>query len=215
MAYSKKTDRMDIYLDEKTKTILIQLKWKYNWKTAIGVPAWTYVEKKKFHEMADSLIWKKWGGHYKLYAKGSSDFVKKYSTSTFLVNFDIKWVITNPHWNVNVTKIPTGMRSPTSYTLWNSRIINLDTEDTKIESRRRSGSYYGQYPVTHEFGHAIGNTRSKVGRSDEYKLDRSINGGFRFDYSSIMNVGDQLRSRHLEYIITQLNLMIPNTKFYL
>ncbi|MFV0305623.1 MAG: hypothetical protein ACK5IC_09115 [Moheibacter sp.] len=215
MAYSKKTDRMDIYLDEKTKTILIQLKWKYNWKTAIGDPAWTYVEKKKFHEMADSLIWKKWGSHYKLYTKGSSDFAKKYSTSTFLVNFDIKWVITDPHWNVNVTKIPSGMKSPTSYTLWNSRIINLDTEDTKWTRKKTVGSRnYFHHPITHEFGHAIGNS-SKVGRGDEYNPDNQINGGFKLDYSSIMNVGDQLRNRHLEYIITQLNLMIPNTKFYL
>lgn len=54
-----------------------------------------------------------------------------------------------------------------------------------------------------------------IGHSDEYHDKDSINGGFKLDYPSVMNIGNELRKRHLDYILKQLNTMLPNTTFYL
>ena len=45
--------------------------------------------------------------------------------------------------------------------------------------------------------------------ADEYKPTNP----YVRDRSSLMNVGNQLRSRHLDFIVAQLNTMIPDTTF--
>ena len=44
---------------------------------------------------------------------------------------------------------------------------------------------------------------------DEYKQSSS----YFSDKSSIMNIGSQIQKRHIDYILSQLNGMIPNTVF--
>lgn len=214
MSYVKYTDRMDIYIEEDRNIILIQEKWEYKWLTK--VTRWTITEKRKFHEMADSRIWKQWGGHFKLKVKGTSSFALKHKNTTFTVNFDIKWVFTNSHWTVNITKIAPG-KFETSSVNWIDKIINLDTEDTKLNCKGiHGGTNFYQYPISHEFGHTIGNSiHAKNGRKSVYGDEYNLNGGLRLDYSSIMNVGNELRNRHLDYILIELNTMIPNTTFYI
>ena len=56
--------------------------------------------------------------------------------------------------------------------------------------------------MTHEFGHTIKSP-------DEYIATSP----FLADTASIMNIGQQIRKRHLELIITQLNTMLPNCQF--
>lgn len=207
----KKTDRMDISIMETEKRILIVQKWCYNWKTQPGISAWTTSQKRNFHDRVDKLIWSNWGGKHKIKVNGTSEFAKKYAKESFTVYFDIKWVLNQPHWNVNVTKIPS-KGFVTSNVLWNSREINLDTEDTVFTYK---GSYknkkHYQYPVLHEFGHATGNTIKLPGmHGDEYK----VSSAFFLDKTSIMNIGNELKKRHLDYIVQQLNTMIPNTRFY-
>lgn len=210
MSIIKKTDRMDIFIEEYKNTILIQERWEYQWITKIT--PWTYTEKRKFHQMADNLIWKKWSGHFKLKVKGTSTFAQKHKNTIFTVNFDIKWVSEKPHWKVNVIKIiPKDFK--TSYVDWMNKVISLDTEDTKLILKKSIyGSHYQyQYPIAHEFGHTIGNVFRS--HSDEYNPDERVNGGFLLDYLSIMNIGNNLRNRHLDYILLQLNTMFTNTKF--
>ncbi|TWP27076.1 hypothetical protein ETU08_07560 [Apibacter muscae] len=213
MSTTKRTDRMDIFIEEGRNIILIQERWQYNWLTK--VTPWTITERRKFHELADQRIWKIWGGHFKLKVQGTSSFAEKHKNTTFTVNFDIKWALINPHWKVNLTKIaPGGFQ--TSYVNWNSKIISLDTEDTKIVTRYAGRSKYKQYPVAHEFGHAIGNVPIRgISHSDEYHDSYRLNGGFKLDYLSIMNIGNNLRNRHLDYVLIQLNSMFANTTFYI
>lgn len=212
MSLLKKTERMDIYLEESRGIILIREKWKYNWLNDRRTTAWTYFQRRDFHKKVDDLIWKNWGSHFKVKTKGTSDFAKKFSSKPLILNFDIEWVIQNAHWNVNVTKIiPNSFM--TSNVEWNNRVVNLDTEDTKLILKEELGhKKFFQYPAVHEFGHAIGNSLfSKKGmHGDEYKIDS----GFKFDKSSVMNVGNQLRNRHIDYILSQLNSAIPNVSFY-
>lgn len=66
------------------------------------------------------LINKIWSSYFKLKVEGSSEFVKRNIKTIFTVKFDIKWVLANPHWTVNITKI-----SPRdfilSYVLWDEK----------------------------------------------------------------------------------------------
>ncbi|NUE65945.1 hypothetical protein [Snodgrassella sp. ESL0253] len=105
----------------------------------------------------------------------------KHKNSIFTVDFDIKWVFTNPHWTVNVIKIAPG-DFETSYVIWDRRIISLDTEDIKSNYKDYFGlkDYY-QFPIAHEFGYTVGNVPI-IGHSDEYHDDNRINGGFKLDY---------------------------------
>jgi hypothetical protein len=208
----KRTERMDIFIEEDRNTILVQEKWQYNWSTR--ATPWTIREKRKFHQSADTLISKIWEKYFKLKINDLSNFTVKHQDSIFTINFDIKWVLTNPHWTVNVIKIaPWGVE--TSYVIWDQRIINLDTEDIKsnYKSYFDLKDYY-QFPITHKFWHSVGSVPIS-GHSDEYHHDNRINGSFKLGYPSVMNVGNELRKRHLDYILNQLNTMLPNTTFYL
>lgn len=210
MSMIKRTDRMDFFIEEKKNIILIQEKWQYIWHTQ--TTPWNIAEKRKFHKEAELLISKIWSSYFKLKVEGSSDFVKRNIKTIFTVNFDIKWVLANPHWTVNITKIFPG-NFETSYVIWDIRQINIDTEDLKLtlKDEQNSKKYY-QFPIAHEFGHTVGNA-SAIGHSDEYSADPKKNGGFQLDYSSLMNVGNELRNRHLDYILKELNTMLPDTIF--
>ena len=216
MSLIKKTDRMDIYLESHRQIILICQKWRYNWLNEIGTNSWTLLEKRNFHDEVDKIIWRTWGGHYKVKAIGNSNFANEYRNKIFTINFDIQWVIENSHWDVNVKKILPFSFSRSNI-IWNRREINLDTEDIKKINRRGSN----QIPVAHEFGHTIGNSVSalfSIGlptRGDEYEHEFSTNRSFEYDHKSIMNIGMELRNRHLDYIKYQLETIYPNTRFQL
>lgn len=89
-----------------------------------------------------------------------------------------------------------------------------------------------QYPVAHKFGHAIGNSRgaypspimggssiSVITHGDEYRVSTTQKNHIRInqqrrefieDLNIIMNVGNSLRKRHLDYIMQELNSMYPS-----
>ena len=94
---------------------------------------------------------------------------------------------------------------------WDSKIINIDTEDTVKIKRDRGSKSYHQYPIVHEFGHSVGNSifASTGMHGDEYNSSSSF---FR-DKRSLMNIGSNLRDRHLDFLLQQLNTMIPNAQF--
>ncbi|WP_346882961.1 hypothetical protein [uncultured Algibacter sp.] len=204
-----KTDRMDITIDFDNQVIFVQQKWKYTWTTDPSLSSWTYAEKKKFHDTADNLLWQQWSDKFNLKLTGSSKMVSKFNTKLFTVNFDIKWVTANAHWDVKVKKIKSG-HFETSSVHWTSKTIKLDTEDLKAVKRTRGTKTYKQHPISHEFGHAIGNTSHISGmHADEYKTSSA----FKIDLLSRMNVGNQLRKRHGDYLVSELNKVIPNAKF--
>jgi hypothetical protein len=202
---------MDIHIEEYRNTILVQQKWKYNWIAATGLTPWTYIEKKQFHNQVDGLIWGNWGSKFDLKVTGSSDFATQHVDSVFTVNFDIKWVLNGEHWTVNATKITPGSQITSSLS-WGSRCINLDTEDVVKRHFADAGVSSYQYPVVHEFGHGTGNSiyASTGMHGDEYKSS-SV---YYIDKPSVMNHGNELRQRHLDYLLSQLNQMLSNTTFY-
>ena len=213
MAYiTKHTDRMDIHIEEYRGTILIRQKWKYQWKRVLNTPKWTLQEKRAFHQKADRLIWTTWGKHFFVRSYGNSPLAKKHQHTRWDINFDIQWVLDWGHWDVFVTKLPSNyVGHMTSSVKWKTREIFLDTKDVELRERYRGNKKYHQYPVAHEYGHAVGNSKKvdKHMHGDEYKKKSA----YFNDKSSMMNVGMSLRERHLDYLIRELNTMVPDTIF--
>lgn len=203
----KRTERMDIFLAVYRHTILVKQRWRYNWIHESDTLPWTYLEKRKFHHKLDSLIWQYCSGNFKMKVSGESAFAKKYKNKPFTLNFDIQWELGKPHWNVNAKKIKKGSFER-SNVKWDAREINLDTEDTVLTQKLKD---HYQYPSNHEFGHAVGNSAYAYagGHGDEYHSTSP----YYSDTQSLMNAGNELRERHIDFIIRELDRMIPKTKF--
>ena len=112
---------------------------------------------------------------------------------------------------------------------WTERKIFLDVYDVTPQEKCGAPDGLMQYTVAHEFGHTIGNTRgafpslimgfssiSVITHGDEYRASTTQKNHIRInqqrrefieDLNSIMNVGNSLRRRHLDYIMQELNSM--------
>jgi hypothetical protein len=63
-----------------------------------------------------------------------------------------------------------------------------------------------QTPVAHEFGHTLGLSPGLTRHSDEYRRREYSDGEIRHGvYRSVMNIGNQIETRHADYIVSQLN----------
>ena len=200
-----------IDIDTTAGRVFLQQGWKYDWKTKGAVTAWTLKEKRRFHKRADDTIWAAWSNRARLSVSGTSGFAKKFGRRGLPNNLDIRWVLTSPHWNVQVTKIAPGAFER-SEVKWKIRKILLDTNDfdkrVHCAGPAKKQVCHSQVPLAHEFGHAVGNTWV-LKRGDEYKSGSS----HLADKGSMLNSGSTLRSRHFRTVIEQLNKMIPNTTF--
>lgn len=111
-----------------------------------------------------------------------------------------------PHWTVNVRKLPAGS-TPTTYisnVVGRNMRINLDSADlASYRACNTAGRCRDFRAVPHEYGHTF------PGVGDEYVAGHANLG----DTNSIMNIGDQVRARHLRPILAQLNTMIPDCTF--
>jgi hypothetical protein len=199
-----------IDIDTTHGTIFLQERWLYTWLVQPPLLPWTLTERRNFHNNADRGIWATWSNRAKLRAAGASDFARRFTGRDITINLDIRWVLSRPHWNVTVTKIPRNQFA-TSSVLWNARRITLDSNDTHVRTFVNGPGTPNttQLPVAHEFGHAIGNSIHIGHEGDEYVAGKP----HQADVASIMNVGHALRRRHFETIIDELNRMIAGTTF--
>jgi len=211
LVYTKNTPYFLITLDLKNNQLKVLQRWKYNWVNATGTTKWKYTESRDFHQKVDRLIWSVWGGRFELKISPGAVLPRNYKAGKIITYFDIQWVLDNTaHWKVDVTKIkPGGFQQ--SYIRWDNRQIQLDTEDTRQTLKFNKGNVkHYQYGVTHEFGHTLGNvTYTPSGHGDEYKQE-SV---WLNDFPSIMNRGNELRQRHLDFIRQTINGMVPGLKF--
>jgi hypothetical protein len=199
-----------IDIDTGQGCVFLQERWKYEWLLTGTHSAWTYAEKKKFHDSADRAIWKAWSFKAKLAVTGTSAFARRFIAKGIPINLDIRWVLKDEHWNVKVYKVAKG-EFRTSNVNWQTRVIEFDTNDFDVRNFDNGDDPdTKQVAVTHEFGHAIGNSKHvHQHRGDEYKAGHPN----VHDHASIMNHGNQLRSRHFETIIEAMNKMIACTTF--
>lgn len=211
----------DIDLDTQKGVVFVQLRWQYLWRVQPPLLPWTLQEKRKFHNSADRAIWHSWSNRVALNVSGSSQFARAFTNRSIGINLDVRWVTANPHWTVTVTKIPAGTIAISSVQ-WSARTITLDSNDVQSVTRCRQAAgppapgggfpvaCFRQIPVAHEFGHAAGNT-AVLSRGDEYGAGHTLHA----DATSMMNIGGEIRNRHFNTILDELNQMISDTTFSL
>lgn len=203
-----------INLDTLNGQVLVCEKWLYDWKLWPGVSAaWTYEEKKNFHSTCDQQIWSIWSFRVTLFVTGPSQFARSFRSRKLTVNFDIKWWLDpHCHWKVTAWKMPPGT-SPTalhrSFVDVPGRRIELNTADI---APRGAGNAAGRSTtafrtVPHEYGHAMVAPGGFTANPDEYKSSSP----HLHDTLSMMNIGQQLRERHLAATVSALNRLAART----
>ncbi len=227
----KETSYFDLHLDLDEKVIKVVQRWKYNWIVYTGeFEDWSYVEKKNFHDEVDRLIWKQWSYKYvtvstittESYFPEGSKVWKTLDKTRFKVVFDIKWVTKDPHWNVNIRKV-TSLNDYRSHVSFSNSTINLTWLDTSEHSLVEGIS---QNIVNHEYGHTIGaddeysrryvGTECEIYEYEQYFTEEGLEKRFKHasDQRSLMNIGNELRSRFISNIDTELDDFFTGVEFH-
>lgn len=205
-----------IDFDDQTGAVFVQEKWLYRWNLWPGVTApWTYREKEDFHATVDKQIWGVWSNRIRLIVNGTSPIARRLAGRQTSINFDVKWVVAPPNdWTVIAWKMPASA-SPTSphrsfVSAPPGKLIELNTADlaprAAANSAGQSATNFRAAP--HEFGHTI-RSGGATANPDEYvNTSRNV-----ADTSSIMNIGREVRKRHLAAVITELNGLVPSLTF--
>lgn len=199
-----------IDLDTGEGRIVLLERWQYVWAVASDkIKRWTLAEKQEFHRRVDREVWAAWSGRAFLQVEGTSDFARRYAGRKIPVYTDVRWVLKSAHWTVTVTKVEKGATVQSSTNYWDRTMI-LDSNDVAPRTRLTGPAKvaFTQVPVAHEFGHTVGNVDSYA-RGDEYKATSE----FVSDRPSIMNRGMELRKRHFDQTLMELNSMIEGTTF--
>jgi len=197
----------DLDVDLQLGRVFVQQKWQYAWTLfSSRVTPWTYAERKQFHNTLDRQVWAEWSNRFRLQVSGAGEFARRFSNSGVPLNFDIKWVTTPGHWHVTVRKMPPNSSRTTfrSHVVPATRRIELDTMDIVVGGAANdAGKLSNQFrSAPHEFGHTMA-------LPDEYNAGSA----HLTDSASIMNIGREVRRRHLQLTLDALNALMPNVKF--
>jgi hypothetical protein len=203
-----------IDLNTSNGCVFICEDWRYNWNLWPGVKEpWTHTQKQATHRRIDRQGGGLWSNRIHLGVTGRSELARRLNTHGAFVNFDVRWSLQpTAHWSVTVWKMPLGS-GPTnlhrSFVRHHSRQVELNTADLIPRSAGNSagGSTSNFLTAPHEYGHTIGPTGHNLG--DEYGALSSYLG----DTHSMMNIGREIRRRHVEEIVVALNRLAPGTIF--
>lgn len=229
-----------IYIHLEDGLVSFHQRWRYHFtldqtfgKHAAKASPWTDDEERDFHYAAESIIWKFWNSHRTLpgssdpttqqfvdllnkhsgisfSVSGDGEFAQKFAGRQLPIEFDALITQKRPHFNVNVRKMLPGREHAIRPTVdYASMTINVSKSDTDRTSVRQDGKGAAStddfFYLPHEFGHAIGYG------VDEYEVGATA----RKDIDSLMNIGKEIRPRHLAFIKAQLNTMLKGVKFHL
>lgn len=180
----------------------------YDWRLWPGVKPWTYPERHAFHTRVDREIWGAWSNRLHITVTGAAPLTARHIP----VNFDVRWKLTgHSNYRVEAWKVPPGS-TPTS-PIWSQVVfddnIRLSTADTLPRGAGNAAGASTSNFITpsHEFGHTIGNP-------DEYNLPTATaSNQWLGDTGSIMNIGRQVRGRHLALLCQTLHKMVPTARF--
>lgn len=218
----KSTPYFDIQIIESNFEIIVTQRWRI-----INNPRIPLAKIEHFKRMAKGIINALWNYKFWVRVKGTSRFAIKNKRTVFNIRFQLEWVYRGEHWRVDLS--PTSRQSSVN---WYNRRIELDLEDTQLQEKIGSDGKILQYPIAHEFGHTIGNIRGfvslayipskpyqlfhRVRHDDEYKIggvsprikyENRLRRQYVLDKNSIMNIGNQIRDRHIDFILLELNSM--------
>lgn len=189
-------------IDTGEGSILCQERWQYTWTRVPPASSWTLRERRRFHATLDRQVWSRWG-HVRLFTSGDHELCRRHPTVR--VVFDVRWVLSSPHWSVTVRKLPRGSDPTTfiSHVLPNKREIHLDSADVNAyRPRNAAGQSRTFQALPHEFGHTFENPDEYVSGSPSLP-----------DADSIMNIGSRVRARHLHLIVEELAGLLPGCTF--
>ena len=195
-------------IDTDSGVILVREDWRYTWHQAPGVRPFTLAQKRAFHARLDRQIWGKWSWYFRLHARGEAPFAQKFEGRTLVVNFDVRWVLHGGNWSVEVIRLPAtaipGVNR-SNVTFAKREIQLFSNMFVTYEAGNDAGASRPGFRVPqHEFGHTLDS-------DDEY----STGSAYLQDTNSVMNIGQQLRNRHLTLVQATLNGMIPGVQFSL
>ena len=202
-----KQDWGTVDIDTDTGVILVREDWHYTWHTDPGAQPFSVAERRAFHRRLDREIWGKWSWHFRVHAQVSSPFAQKFSGKTLVLNFDIRWVLHGGQWEVEVIRVAPGtvMNNRTrSNVLFATRHIQLFSLLFQAYTAGNStgASRPGFRAGPHEFGHTL-----------NYPDDYLPTSPYQSDTDSLMNIGQQLRQRHIALVVQTLNTMIQGVTF--
>ena len=199
-----------IDLDTLTGAIFVQEDWRYEWLVDAGAAAWTLAERRQFHHTADAHIWGRWSDRVRVRATGTHALASLGHDLT--MTFDIRWVLHAGNWTVHVTKLPPGAASPRSYVDFAARAIYLDTLDVVPHGVANDAGQRRErfFTIPHEFGHTLpAAAGSGLPVDDEYNAGHAL----LADTDSLMNIGRNVRARHVRAVVDELNTMLHDCRF--
>jgi len=205
-------------LDTATRRIFVRQDWHYVWTVAQGQQPWREDEKTAFHRAVDRAVWANWSHRVRIQARDRHSTPASLRTGVtalvagpvFSLSFDVRSVSAAGQWEVTVKKNdPSVKTKPRPEVDFPKKTILLYATDLLVTKAKRVASdpwHYHFSVIGHEFGHAIGNFGPK---GDDYEPDSKHYN----DVESIMNIGHQLRSRHLTLLCQTLHAMVPGCEF--
>lgn len=203
-------------VDLEAGSVFVREDWRYDWKVDPGQPPWSTEEKTAFHHGVDRLIWAAWSLKARLFpfvspghtpSARAEELVRRFARHGFQLSFDVRRIATGTtHWTATVTKVDPNEHPRQRARVWfDLRLIRLHSIDViPVEARRYLGDSKSRSDfrvAPHEFGHTLR-------YADDYDPGRYFN-----DTRSIMNIGRDVRPRHLTLVLNTLEKMIPGCKF--
>jgi hypothetical protein len=216
-------------LDVDRRHVLVREDWRYDhWRLdtnpKLPVTPWTHKEKLNYHNAVDRLIWGFWSMRAKFKVEisarnataGPTKVAVKLANTSLTSSFDVRRVHGPAHWTVTVTKVsPDNHPKPRAKAEIANRHLNLFSTDVipvtaahgnTPEDMNTAIAIVGKdrfRVAPHEFAHTIGYY------SDEYKPTSP----FFMDYHSLLNIGREMRPRHLALIVATLESLVPACRF--
>jgi hypothetical protein len=185
--------------------VFVQQEWLYTWTVNPGATAWTIQQKRHFHNTLDRQVWANWSDQIRIRLGGGTALARQFNGRTLRLTFDIRWVLRGGHWSVTVRKLPPGS-DPTTFisnVTFGTRQIELDSADlAPYQASNAAGQTRTFRAGPHEFGHTLNNPDEYIAGSPHLP-----------DTSSILNIGNQLRPRHLHLIVAALQGLSRGTTF--
>ena len=173
---------------------------------------WSEEDKSAFHRAVDRQVWSHWSKKARFMLSPRSgprvsslraELLRRCSNRGLTLSFDIRKVSSGGHWKVDVIRLSSDQtgRAEVDFT---ARIMTLFHNDTE-PSRATNGAGASSarfMTVPHEFGHTL-DVDDEYERSSRFLPDRK----------SVMNIGTEIRPRHLRLLGATLEKLVPGCAF--
>lgn len=200
--FERRTERMDIIIDEAKHEVLIKQRWRLMDLTSTSqlrecfghnklflLDRW----KQEFQDRVRRIIEDHWNLQDLFLLKlilveDETAFYRKNRMAIWTVRFQIDWVVTDAHWSVLLSNSPCPIRPSVD---WETRLIRIGRLDTNLPKAN---------PYTRQIDTLHGSEYNKV---SPYRIEERV----------IVDIGAELRFRYIDCVLLELETMIPSVKF--